>query len=92
MSQWVRRCERGDQPDIVLLEPDNRHVIQIVLNAALSAPRDWQRYWHWGIHFHLKNAFAWANNAVAEDVSEQIDEEFLKTFLSVAPRNRDHQH
>jgi CO dehydrogenase maturation factor len=92
MSQWVRRCERGDQPDIVLLEPDNRQLVQIVLNAALSAPRDRQRYWHWGIHFHLKNAFAWANNAVGEDVSEQIEEEFLKTLLTVASGNRDHQH
>jgi CO dehydrogenase maturation factor len=58
MSPWVRRCERGEQPDIAVLERANSQVIQIVQNAALSAPRDWQKYWHWGIHFHLKNAFA----------------------------------
>jgi CO dehydrogenase maturation factor len=93
MSPWVRRCERGEQQfDIAVLEPHNCQVIQIVLTAALSASRDWQKYWHWGIHFHRKNAFAWANNAVGEDVSEQIDEEFLKTFLTARPGNRDHQH
>jgi len=92
MSPWVRRRERGEQPDIAVLEPVNSQVIQIVLNAAMSASRDWQKYWHWGIHFHRKNAFAWANKAVGEDVSEQIDEEFLKTFLTAALGNRDHQH
>jgi hypothetical protein len=58
MSPWVRRCDRGGQPDIAVLEPDNCQVIQIVLNAAMRASRDWQKYWHWGIHFHRKNAFA----------------------------------
>jgi hypothetical protein len=37
MSPWVRRCERGEQPDIAVLEPANSQVIQIVLNAATSA-------------------------------------------------------
>jgi CO dehydrogenase maturation factor len=82
MSPWVRQCERGSQPDIVLLEPDNRQAVQIVLNAATNATRNWQEYWRWGVHFHRKNAFAWANKAVGEDVSKQIDENFLKTFPS----------
>jgi CO dehydrogenase maturation factor len=91
MSPWVKRCERGQQSDIVSLEPDNRQVIQIVRNAALSASRDWRKYWHWGIHFHRKNVLAWANKAVGEDVSEQIDENFLKTFPVRVLGNRGRQ-
>jgi CO dehydrogenase maturation factor len=55
MSPWVRQCERGSQPDIVLLEPDNRQAVQIVLNAARNASRNWQEYWRWGVHFHRKS-------------------------------------
>jgi CO dehydrogenase maturation factor len=77
-SDWIRRSERGRQDDIAHLETDNRQILQAVVKAALGRPRDWQAYWRWGIHFHHKNALAWANKVVGQDLTEQIDEDFLK--------------
>ena len=81
-SDWIRRSERGQPDDIAHLETDNRQVLQAALKAALGCPRDWQTYWHWGIHFHRKNALAWANKVVGQDLTGQIDADFLKKLTT----------
>ncbi len=79
-SRWVRQTERGSPPPMTDLEPENRAVLEQLMRTAAAQIRDWDRYWHWGIHFHEKNAAAWANEAAGCDVTRQIDPVFLKSF------------
>ena len=40
-------------------------------------PKDWATFCRQGAEFHLKNARAWANRAVGEDLSAQVDPDFV---------------
>ncbi len=82
-SPWIRQSERGHAPAFADLEPDNRAVLKALQDTAARHRRDWDRYWHWGIHFHEKNAVNWANEAVGADVTDQIDRAFLKRFAAL---------
>jgi hypothetical protein len=42
--------------------------------------------------FIVRTRLLEANKVAGEDVSEQIDENFLKTLSSAGHGNRDHQH
>lgn len=79
-SQWIKKIEQGQKLDISQLETANLNLLEDILTAAESYPRDWQSYWQWGAYFHKLNAKGWANDAMGCDVSTQIDEEFLRNF------------
>ena len=40
-------------------------------------PKDWRTYQRQAVEFHLRNAAAWANDRTGDDLSEQIDPNFL---------------
>jgi CO dehydrogenase maturation factor len=81
-SEWVRQAERGLRPPFEALEQPNKAALGAVVDAAAGQRRDWRRYWRWAVHFHDKNAESWANVAVGQDVTRQVDRAFLETFAA----------
>jgi CO dehydrogenase maturation factor len=45
-------------------------------SAVDTTPRDWVRYTRQATEFHLRNAAAWANDRIGEDLAGQIDPQF----------------
>jgi CO dehydrogenase maturation factor len=39
--------------------------------------KDWATYTRLAVEFHLRNATAWANDRVGEDLAGQVDPEFV---------------
>lgn len=84
-SRWVRKAERGTLLPFRELEPENKATLDAIIAKASQFRRDWDRYWHWAKHFHVKNAESWANEAAGCDVTRQIDHEFLDSFAMCPP-------
>jgi CO dehydrogenase maturation factor len=76
VSRHVRAAEQGHADPIGDLEPANRAVLQAVQAAVDATPRDWARFSRQAVHFHQRNAQAWANDRAGEDLTGQIDPEF----------------
>lgn len=45
-------------------------------SAVDGTRRDWVRFTRQAAEFHLRNATAWANDRVGEDLAAQVDPEF----------------
>lgn len=76
-SRHVRAAERGAARPITELEPGNLSTLDALLSTVDSLRRDWARYQHQGIEFHLRNARAWGNGQIGEDLAAQVDPEFI---------------
>ncbi len=76
-SDFVRALEKGRAPAFESLEPVNRAGLDQVLAVVDSAEKDWAKFTRQTVEFHLKNARSWANRAVGEDLSSQVDPEFV---------------
>jgi CO dehydrogenase maturation factor len=76
-SGWVRAAERGAPMPLDSLEPANRAALDAILTALDGAQRDWAAYHRDTLDFHLRNARAWANQSLGQDLSSQIDPDFL---------------
>lgn len=76
VSRHVRAAEQGHPGPISDLEPANRAVLDTLRATVDAAPRDWARFHRQAVHFHLRNATAWANDPTREDLAGQIDPEF----------------
>jgi CO dehydrogenase maturation factor len=76
VSRHVRAAEQGRPGPIGDLEPANRAVLDRLREAVDATPRDWDRFGRQAAEFHLRNAVAWANDSVGEDLSGQIDPGF----------------
>jgi CO dehydrogenase maturation factor len=77
VSRHVRAAEQGRPGQISELEPANRAVLDTMARAVRGHDRDWHRFRQQAVEFHLRNALAWANEATGEDLSGQIDPEFV---------------
>ncbi|NEA64324.1 ATP-binding protein [Streptomyces sp. SID12488] len=78
-SDWVRALEKGRSSRFEFLEDTNRRSLRR-LHAAVDATyelRDWERYTHQMVHFHLKNAHSWANARTGVDLAAQVDPDFV---------------
>lgn len=78
-SDWVRAMEKGRPPRFELLE-DAGHLALRRLRTAVDATyelRNWERYTHQMVHFHLKNAQSWGNERTGADLTAQIDPGFV---------------
>ena len=80
VSRHVRAAEQGHPGPADDLEPANRAVLDTMRSTVDGTPRDWVRYTRQAVQFHLRNAAAWANDRIGEDLAGQIDPEF--TFSS----------
>ena len=78
-SNWVRALEKGRPPRFELLEDINRRALRLLRTAvdATYELRDWQRYTHQMVHFHLKNAASWGNERIGADLAAQVDPGFV---------------
>lgn len=78
-SDWVRAMEKGSPPSFELLEADNCRALQVLQDAVDTAYelRDWDRYTHQMVHFHLKNAQSWGNERTGADLAAQVDPGFV---------------
>ncbi|WP_351229630.1 ATP-binding protein [Streptomyces sp. NPDC002133] len=78
-SDWVRAMEKGRPARFGQLEEHNRaalRTLQTVADASYGS-RDWERYTHQMVHFHLKNAKSWGNAKTGVDLAAQIDPAFV---------------
>jgi len=76
-SGWVRAAERGAPRPMESLEPANRAGLDAVLAALDATSRDWAAYHRDTVHFHLRNAEAWANRSLGVDLTDQVDPDFV---------------
>jgi CO dehydrogenase maturation factor len=76
-SEYVRAMEKGRFLPLDRLEPENERSLR-QLRAALDGQRkDWARFQRQTVEFHVRNARAWANAAVGEDLTAQVDPDFV---------------
>jgi CO dehydrogenase maturation factor len=86
-SDWVRAMEKGRPPRFELLEEANRRALN-TLHSSVDETyelRDWKRYTSQMVHFHLKNAEAWANERTGADLAAQVDPGFVLGESVAAP-------
>lgn len=72
-SPYVLSLEKGAHLRIEQLEEQNLDALRTIARIADEYKKDWKKFYGHAIDFHKKNAFAWANASVGEDVTRQID-------------------
>jgi CO dehydrogenase maturation factor len=81
VSRHVRAGEQGHPGPVDEPEPPNRTVLDVMRSAVDGTRRDWTRFIRQAAEFHLRNATAWANDRVGEDLAAQIDPEFIPQLV-----------
>ncbi|GGK59703.1 ATP-binding protein [Planomonospora parontospora subsp. parontospora] len=76
-SAAVRAMEQGRPFTLEDLEPANADALGVLLKHVDSQEKDWERFGRQTVEFHLRNARAWANRAVGEDLAAQVDPDFV---------------
>ncbi|MDG4832295.1 ATP-binding protein [Solwaraspora sp. WMMD1047] len=76
-SGYVKDAERGTPRPLDTLEPANRRTLELMRATVDGCAKDWPAYTRQAVEFHLRNARAWANDRVGEDLADQIDPEFV---------------
>jgi CO dehydrogenase maturation factor len=76
-SAWVRAAERGGNPPLTELEPENQAVAAALLATLDDRRRDWGAYHRNTVEFHLRNAAAWGDRAVGTNLASQVDPAFV---------------
>ncbi|MEU3614634.1 ArsA-related P-loop ATPase [Streptomyces sp. NPDC006872] len=82
LSPWVRSAERGSPQGE--LEDTNRHALDILRETVDARTKDWPTLHRHAVHFHLRNAESWANEATGQDLAGQVDPEFVPGPESLA--------
>ncbi|WFE29557.1 ATP-binding protein [Solwaraspora sp. WMMD791] len=76
-SAFVKAAERGRHQPITAMEPTNRDALDTMRTTVDACVKDWASYTRQAVEFHLRNATAWANDRVGEDLAGQVDPEFV---------------
>ncbi|GIH75399.1 ATP-binding protein [Planobispora longispora] len=76
-SPAVRAMEQGRPFTLDDLEPANSEALAVLLKHLDTQEKDWARFGRQAAEFHLRNATAWANRAVGEDLAAQVDPDFV---------------
>jgi CO dehydrogenase maturation factor len=84
-SDFVRAVEQGRAHGLDGLEEPIRHALALLRARVDAQPKDWAAFSRQAAEFHLRNARAWANRAVGEDLSTQIDPDFSMDALAPTP-------
>ncbi|MFI8214800.1 ATP-binding protein [Streptomyces sp. NPDC085932] len=74
-SPWVRAAEQGRAAGE--LEPHNHHALNVLRETVDAQVRDWTRLHRHAVEFHLRNAHAWANDRMGEDLAAQVDPDYV---------------
>ena len=73
----VRAMEQGRPFGLADLGPDSRAAVASLRHALDARVRDWAKLTRQAAEFHLRNARAWASSAAGEDLSGQVDPDFV---------------
>jgi CO dehydrogenase maturation factor len=76
-SAYVRAAEQGRSAGLDRLEPENRETLRLLRDVVDACPKDWPAYQAQAADFHRRNAQAWANKATGQDLTAQIDPDFV---------------
>lgn len=76
-SPYVRAAERGRTQPIEALEAANRTALERMHELVDATPKDWVGFTRQAVEFHLRNARSWANARTGEDLSRQVDPDFV---------------
>lgn len=75
-SQYIRATEKGAALPLQQLEAKNRQALAVMKSAVDACEKDWEKLYRQTVHFHRKNALAWANASLGEDLTQQIDPDY----------------
>lgn len=75
-SAYVRAMEKGHVQPLASLEEEHLRALSTIKAAADVCEKDWTTFYRQAVEFHRKNALAWANAQMREDLTLQIDPEF----------------
>jgi CO dehydrogenase maturation factor len=76
-SGAVRAMEQGRPFGIGDLDEPDRFALATLQAAVDGQSKDWAKFTRQAVEFHVKNARAWANAAVGQDIEAQIDPGFV---------------
>jgi CO dehydrogenase maturation factor len=75
-SSAVRAMEQGHPLGLDDLADTDHAALRAMRTAVDARAKNWPKFTRQAVEFHLKNAAAWANQAVGQDLSAQIDPDF----------------
>jgi CO dehydrogenase maturation factor len=81
----LRAMEQGRPFSLGDTGPQARDGLALLQHAVDAQVKDWAAFIRQAAHFHLKNARAWANTATGEDLTAQIDPDFIPSFALPTP-------
>jgi len=84
-SGFVRAMEQGQTRGLDELEPGNLAALEQLLRRVDACRKDWPKFTRQAVEFHLRNARAWANRAVGEDLTSQVDPAFAFPDAILSP-------
>ena len=73
----LRAMEQGRPFSLDDTGPQTRAALALLQHAVDAQVKDWETFTRQAAEFHLKNARAWANAATGQDLTAQIDPEFV---------------
>jgi len=76
-SAAVRAMEQGRAFALDDLTEADRGVLAAMRAAVDAREKDWAKFTRQAVEFHLKNAYAWANEATGQDLADQVDPDFV---------------
>lgn len=76
-SAAVRAMEQGRHFTLDDLEPANADALALLRKTLDEQEKDWARFGHQTVEFHLRNARAWANERTGADLAGQVDPGFV---------------
>ena len=75
-SAYIRATEKGNALPFSSLEPAHLEALATMKQAVDQCEQDWERFYQQTVDFHRRNALAWLNTVLGEDVTMQIDPSF----------------
>jgi CO dehydrogenase maturation factor len=85
-SSAVRGMEQGRPFSLRDLSAADRAALATLRSEVDGRRKDWPKFTRQAVEFHVKNARAWANAAVGEDLEAQVDPGFALGAFEVAAR------
>lgn len=76
-SPAVRAMEQGRPFSLNDLDETARQALGRLQQEADARPKDWPTFTRQAAEFHVKNARGWANRTTGEDLTTQIDPDFV---------------
>jgi CO dehydrogenase maturation factor len=73
----VRAMEQGRPFSLDELSQDTANALSAIKARLDAMPRDWARYASLAAEFHRRNARSWASDRAGEDLTTQIDPDFM---------------